>query len=461
MRIWGFGGTDVGRARDHNEDAFLVDDEMGLYIVCDGVGGHNAGEVASAMAIQQVGREARTLTEPISAFSNGDHAGRRRILTSLPKILDHASHTIYRRAQMDPNCFGMATTAVVFLAAPAAESAFVAHAGDSRLYLLRNERFAQITEDHTLVRRLVKEGRLSPEEALDHPQRNVIIRSVGVSPGVDCETLFIDLRHNDCFILCSDGLTDMVDDDEIAALADRYEGNDLVDALIQRANVNGGHDNITTLVLEVEQEEPTHSTGTAPPPPHVPASAGPVDDLEAATVLAPREDLASGAPHRPAASKGPGPDDTGVFDLLGRVEFLHDIFLFAGLDDQELVKINRTLYEEHFNDGDFIVRKGDKGGAVYIVAHGTARVEKEGVALVRIPPGGYFGELALIAADVRSADVVAEGKTTCFAIGREELLDLTREDPALGNRFFWAFLENLGDRVKKLSSELSELKGGS
>ena len=305
----------------------------------------------------------------------------------------------------------MATTAVVFVGA--GSHAFVAHCGDSRLYLLRGEHFRQITEDHTLVRKLIKEGVLTEADALVHPQRNVIIRSVGMTPAVDCDALFFDVRPGDLFIMCSDGLTDMIDDAEIHDLALRYHADALVMALIQRANARGGRDNITVVVLEVESSDP--------------AEQSPADE---------------------------------AFDLLQRVEFLREVFMFHTLTEQERIKVSRCLYEERFAAGTAIVSVDEEGDELYLVAQGTCAVEKHGITLVEIPQGGHFGELAFISRDKRVATVRAKTDVICFVISRQDLHELLQDDTVLGNKLLWTFLESLGGLVRTLSIDLAALKAG-
>ena len=411
MHVSGYPKTDVGRVRDHNEDAFLQDDQLGLYIVADGVGGHSAGEVASGMLVEAVHRQAAALAPYLSAFHPDDVEIRRYLLQAIPQTISAGSEAIYRHAVEHPECQGMATTAVMFLAA--GSHAFVSHVGDSRLYLLRGQHFQQITEDHTLVRKMVKEGLLTPEDAAVHPQRNVIIRSAGLAPSVEADSLLIDIRPADLFVLCSDGLTDMVNDQEIYDLALRYHDDALATALVQRANARGGRDNITVMILEVAEEDPDKTA-----------------------------------------------IDHGMFDLFGRVEFLKNIFMFQTLTEQERIKVNRCLYEQVFRHGQPIVSLDEEGDELYIIADGVCVVEKFGVVLVEIPAGGHFGELAFISRDRRSATVRAMGDVVCFVLSRQDLHELLRDDAVLGNKLLWAFLENLGTRVKELSSDIAELKAG-
>lgn len=232
MKISVGSATDVGRARSANEDAYFRDDEGGVFAVADGMGGHRAGDVASSTAVEAVEE----------LLSEG---------ASLVDAIVAANAAVFTRAQQNPEMRGMGTT--VTAAQVADESALLAHVGDSRAYLLRDGQLTQITEDHSLVEELVREGRLSPEEAAVHPQRSIITRALGVDEDVEVDTYEIDLLPDDRIVICSDGLTSMVRDDEIVRIL-RAEDDPQVaaDNLVEAANRAGGEDNITVLVIHAE-----------------------------------------------------------------------------------------------------------------------------------------------------------------------------------------------------------------
>lgn len=395
--------------REHNEDAFLLDDELRLYVVADGVGGHNAGEVASGLAVRSVHREAQALAQAITGFDAGDMELRRALIGAVPRLIHNASDAVFRYGYEHPECQGMATTAVVFLAT--GRNAFISHAGDSRAYLLRGDQFRQLTEDHTLVQKLVKEGQLTEQDAAEHPQRNVIIRSVGISPGVECDTLYIDVRPSDMFLICSDGLTDMVSDAEIHELALRYRDDALVDALIQRANARGGRDNITVLLLEVEDPE-----------------------------------------------EGQEPVSAEGYDLLEKTAFLQGTFMFQYCNEQERMKAVRCMEVRSYAPGEDIVVLDDPGDELFLVASGKCEVVKGPVHLAHIGVGACFGELAFISRFPRTATVRATTAVTCFVMARQDLHGLLSDDAVLGNKLLWNFLEQLGGTVTRLSLENADLK---
>jgi PPM family protein phosphatase len=223
--------TDVGRGRPENEDNLLVDREHGLYAVADGMGGHRAGEVASATAIE-------TLKEA--------YLGGRR----LDEAVAAANAAVYAKGADDASMRGMGTT-LTAIALEGEATALLGHVGDSRAYLMRGGSVTQVTDDHSLVEQLVREGRLTPEEAQNHPQRAIITRALGIDAEVEVDTYRIDLRPGDRLLICSDGLTNMLSDDTIAATLRRHaDPQQAADTLVDMANQAGGDDNITVVILD-------------------------------------------------------------------------------------------------------------------------------------------------------------------------------------------------------------------
>ena len=237
--------TDTGRRRRRNEDAYVC--EPPLFAIADGMGGAQAGEVASRLA-------AAALKE-----SRADAGGEHRIYD----LIQEANRRVYARSSTDPKTSGMGTTITVALV----ENGNVAfgHVGDSRAYLIRDGHMEQVTEDHSLVNELMKSGKLSREEAETHPQRSVITRALGTDPDVDADTFTIEAKAGDVFLLCSDGLTDMVGEREIQELVERNRENldAALKALVKAANRGGGEDNITVVAFEIaEGQALTHDGDT-------------------------------------------------------------------------------------------------------------------------------------------------------------------------------------------------------
>lgn len=259
--------TDTGRRRPQNEDTFVCDPP--LFAVADGVGGAQAGEIASRLA-------AATLEERLpESFGEG----------TLAELLREANDRIYRHALADPAAAGMGTVVTALLVDETAGTVAIGHVGDSRAYRMRDGVLEQLTPDHSLVGELVRAGRLSSEEAEQHPHRSVITRAVGTEPVVEVETLTEAAALGDLYLICSDGLTDIVRDGHIAELiaAAGYDPATAAEALVAAANDAGGIDNITVVLFEIVEGEPS------PLPDPVPAAEPDEDTMEQA-VVAPAPD---------------------------------------------------------------------------------------------------------------------------------------------------------------------------
>jgi PPM family protein phosphatase len=235
-------GTDVGRIRAGNEDSLYADadQERGLFIVADGMGGHAAGEVASEMAVQIVAREMAEVR---------DLAGQ-EVLDTLAEALRMANRDIYERTIVEADKQGMGTTASCLMLG--AKRWIIGHIGDSRVYLLRDGVLRQLTKDHSYVQEQVDAGFLTPEQARYHPYSNVITRCVGANAAVEADILTGELQNGDLFLVASDGLTGMVEDPQLKKIMEsRGSPGRMVDAMINDANRRGGLDNITAIVVQV------------------------------------------------------------------------------------------------------------------------------------------------------------------------------------------------------------------
>jgi len=230
--------TDAGRKRRRNEDSFIA--EPPLFAVADGMGGAQAGEVASRLAA--------------AAFREFHEADELDPEQRLAAIIQEANRRIFERARADTQASGMGTTVTASLVGE--DRLSIGHVGDSRAYRIRGGALEQLTEDHSLVADLVRSGRLSPEEADMHPQRSVITRALGTDPKVDVDTFTVDVETDDVFLLCSDGLTTMVEDDRILAVVRAAKSLEhAARSLVKEANRRGGEDNVTVILFRLEAED--------------------------------------------------------------------------------------------------------------------------------------------------------------------------------------------------------------
>ena len=226
------GRTDRGRVRELNEDTFGY--QQNLFVVADGMGGHQAGEVASAIAVETI----------LKADLTGD------LKTALQKTMAAANQAILKEAGQDKDLSGMGTTVAVLYVD--GERAYVTNVGDSRVYYLSGSNLKQITHDHSLVYELVKSGEITIEEAKTHPQRNILTRALGSNEMLETEICEIEVAIGDKFLLCSDGLTNSIPEDLIKELMSKEEDPEtIVDQLIDSANELGGADNITVILVEI------------------------------------------------------------------------------------------------------------------------------------------------------------------------------------------------------------------
>jgi serine/threonine protein phosphatase PrpC len=243
MKSRAFGLTDVGRRRESNEDDLLLEPELGLYAVADGMGGHAAGEIASHLAIETL-LQARRREVPPSTDGSGDEAA-----TWIRDAFAEANRRICDSIRLHEERRGMGTTVAALV--HDGDGAVVGHVGDSRVYLFRGEDLIRMTSDHSWVNEQVKLGLMSDDAAQRHPMRNIVTRALGSREDVLVDTASTRLEPGDVFLLCSDGLNTMLSDDEIKGLVarNREEPESACRALVHAANVSGGEDNVTVVVV--------------------------------------------------------------------------------------------------------------------------------------------------------------------------------------------------------------------
>ena len=296
--------TDPGRKRRGNEDSYVC--RPPLFAIADGMGGARAGEVASALAAGAL--------EESGAGGGG--------VAHVVELIQEANRRVHDRASTDAETSGMGTTITVALL-ESDGTVTMGHVGDSRAYLLRDERLEQLTDDHSLVAELVRRGELSPEAAEVHPQRSVITRALGTDPDVDVDAFSVEAQAGDIYLICSDGLSDMVDGEQIEAILQTHR-DDLdaaAKALVQAANRAGGEDNITAILFELVDGEPDEQTreialqpddedtlhpedGVAPPPPAAVAAPATADTMVVAAADIDAAIAAQGSPEAPHAGMG-------------------------------------------------------------------------------------------------------------------------------------------------------------
>ena len=250
------GQTDTGRVREHNEDTIASDVDVGLLVLADGMGGYNAGEVASGIAVKTITNLVREGLAREDLASPDRSTGLTRPSIVLRDAITRANKIIYQTARSQAECEGMGTTVVAALFYDNRIS--VAHVGDSRLYRQRGSQISQVTMDHSLLQELVDRGFYSPEEAQRAANKNYVTRALGVEPQVEVEVQEHPVDKGDIFILCSDGLSDMVEDEDIRLTISTFGANldTVAKQLIQLANENGGRDNVSVVLAQANEAFP-------------------------------------------------------------------------------------------------------------------------------------------------------------------------------------------------------------
>jgi len=253
MKIQTVGLSDVGRKRKKNEDSFLINTKANLFIVADGMGGHSGGEFASRFAVSAIEEVIESLTGDSEAtLISGVNSDDTDFGDQLRYAVQVASQKIYDQSLFDQSLRGMGTTVVALLIKES--RACIANVGDSRAYLLRDGKLKQLTTDHSLVKEQMRAGLISENDAKNHQFRNIITRSVGYQEDVEIDLEYIDLKPLDKFIMCTDGLTNMISDEVILKAVQGRDPQAACKELIRLSNENGGEDNITVVICEVDKQ---------------------------------------------------------------------------------------------------------------------------------------------------------------------------------------------------------------
>jgi serine/threonine protein phosphatase PrpC len=393
--------TDVGNQREHNEDNFLVDRKLRLYVVCDGMGGHAAGEVASAVAVRTLSEEIRKsqdlLDDYVAGSTGGSKVNKRDITNMLGFAVNCASRKIHSEALLDEKKRGMGTTlvAALFLG----HQAFIVHVGDSRIYLLRNGNLEQLTEDHNVYNEFIKKKKIDLGSAAKLAPKEAITRAVGVYEHCEPETLVIDVAPGDRFLLCTDGLSGYFEApegslEELAHKLNKPDPDSVVGDLVETAKHRGGKDNITAVLVTLGAIE--------------------AEDAQRLRELEAQKAVLAGTP------------------------------LFSALNARELRQVLQVTEVEQYLDRQTIVREGEQGEQLYIVLTGQVEVMRTGAPVARLDPGEHFGEMALIRNQPRSASARAVGPTQL----------ILRTEHRLAVKLLWQFTGVLANRLAETTRNL-------
>lgn len=390
MRIESAAATDVGRVRDHNEDAYLVDQELGLFVVCDGMGGHASGEVASALTIRVLQNYLRERVAELTRVDRGE-AGAELLGQLLTEAISSASSEVNTMGTTDRSKRGMGTTCSALLIRGAKGA--MGHVGDSRLYVTRNG-LHQLSDDHTFSQEAARNGL---DLSLATKYQNVLTRAVGTQRAVKVDTLGFDVLPGDTYLLCSDGLHKYAPDaKDLSPFLENAVTAEIPQKLVAFANEAGGSDNVTALVVR--------------------ASRTTVRTARAVQVEA---------------------------DLYA----LRHIELFAELNMAELVRVYGAFRERRCAPGEEVIHEDEESSTLFVIVSGTMEVQKGHTTLAVLSAGAHFGEMALLNMRRRTATVRAMDECHVLTLDREAFVTLIREDAVLGVRLLWRLAATLSVRL--------------
>ncbi len=406
MQLDFWASTDVGKKRSHNEDNFLVDKKLHIFVVADGMGGHAAGEVASSLCVRQV-RDAIAKNQDLikQCKEHDTPAVRSQILHLLEHSVQDACSTIYNKAQREQEKRGMGTTCTLLLVV--GNRGFMAHVGDSRIYLYRQGKIHQMSDDHSLINELVKRGKLKMEEIDKSPYRdykNAVTRAVGVYESVEVDTLDFDILPGDQFQLCSDGMHAYLNDKNMKQILARPDTKEATEMFIDMANRGGGHDNITVVVVRVAGDE--------------------------------EEDIRSK-------------------ELSLKINVLKGMPIFRYLSYRELVRLMNITQVRRYEEGELIIEEGTDGEELFILLEGGAKLSKAGNFITDLSQGDHFGEMALVDSAPRSASITAGPDARLMIITRTDFYEIIRNESKLSVKLLWSFVQVLTDRLRKTTAQLS------
>ncbi len=383
--------TDVGRKRDHNEDFVLVDESLGLYVVCDGMGGHAAGEVASelcAQTIQRTVQHAAPIKDAEAALSAEESERLEEVLRS---ALENGNAQVHQLGAEDAAKHGAGTTCTALLIRNG--RGFMAHVGDTRAYLKRAGQLHQLSTDHSALEAALRSG-MPREEAEATYTSNMLARAIGPHQVVVVDTLAFDVLPDDTFLICSDGLHGYLEsDDELSGHLDATLSA-MTEALTALANERGGKDNITTIALRIH-------AGSAPPAGETQRHSRVMEDLSA----------------------------------------LSQMQLFSEMAYSELLEIAEKLQSESVEADQVVVTEGDTCDTLYVISSGKVQVERDGQVIASLEPGCHFGEMALLTSRPRTATVRAAEPARLLALTRTAIYELFERRPAIGMKFLWTLAQ--------------------
>lgn len=399
--------TDVGRVRTNNEDNSLADTINGFFVVADGMGGHEHGELASGIAVETLRNYLHNAMTGIKAFNFDPSPARKDWIEQVTHgAIVAANAEVYRAAGLKGSQENMGTTlSMLLFLSPT--TAIIGHVGDSRIYRIRSKEVQQLTDDQTLAQQQVKQGSIRPEDAENVPFGGTLIQAVGYQEDVSPDIIWINIEPGDQFLLCSDGLSNYLIEDEIVTVFSKARGQQIVPRLIDCANARGGRDNITTIVVEVE--DPNESM--------------------AATQL----DLSS--------------------DILGRCP------LFDGFEMADIMKMLPMGQLRAFISDETLQMEGTEGPGLFMILSGRIGLYRRGTWLQTIGSGGHFGEIEMFDQRGAPSTAICEEEVRAILFSHEVLLNFIETTPHLGYKLLMNISKHHARQIRTQQGRLVQLLG--
>ncbi len=395
FRIDAWSGSDLGQVRKRNEDSYLVDMMNKIFIVADGMGGGVQGDRASRRAIEIF---TSVVHNNLKIFQALQFPHDEEVRQKVREVLSEAIHAANREIISMRNAIGkvaMGTTLSALIIR--GKTGVIAHIGDSRIYRVRFREVEQLTDDHSLVAQQVRDGLITQEEADNSPFKNVLLQAIGKGEKIEPQIKFIDLDVGDQFLLCSDGLSNYLKEDEIITILSEQDGERIVPRLIDSANSRGGSDNITAIVVRISSPE------------HF--------------------------------------QPTEQYDFS---QILHSSPFLRGLSRAEAAQIFQIGKIENYIAGEILTREGESDRAIFLIISGKINLYRNNQWLNTLTVGQHFGQFSLLDKDGRLASAIAETESRVLRIEREDFIEFIRRDPALGVKVVWNILKHLSGAYREL-----------
>ena len=407
MEIRGYSVSVAKDASSINEDAILVDETRRLFVVADGMGGAAAGNIASEAAVQLIANKLDDQAEVIATFDRGENS-REDVLTVLENAVQEAGQSVFEMAQNSPQQRGMGTTISVLLLTKT--RGFIAHVGNSRIYILRQSEVVQLTEDHSLFAELIRQGRMRPTHANAAKHKDSLTRALGIHAHVQVDTFDFELAAGDSFMLATRGVW--------GALNDARELSDVIEAK--------GYPDTPAALISLRDARKREEDGSA----------------ILLKVIAARGEM--DAPHSD--------------DLSLKLKVLKQIPLFKHLSYVQLVAVLNVSDVKAYPKGTHIFQEGQMGEELYVVLDGEVGIEKNGIELASLGSGALFGEMAIMDKAPRSALAIATADTRLIEVGRAKLFALMRKEKDVAVKLLWCFVQVLNQRLRSTNLDLMKLR---